>query len=160
MRNLVRHAQGLFDAERFADAEPIFTAVLGKDPQNKDALFGAGLCRMQTGDLPGAIEALGALVAQDSAYRDFAAHLELCDVLYKSGARAQAIAEGEALATRSPRARHRVTLAHYLIEDGKQARARMVLERAIEEHASGNRHEMTRDKPWIVQARRMQSELG
>lgn len=158
-RNKLRQAQGLFDAQRFSEAEPIFSEVLAKEPEHKDALFGAGLSRMQTGDLPGAIDALSTLVARDATYRDYAAHLELCDILWKTGGHAEAIAETERLIKRSPRARHRVTLAHYLIEDGKQAQARMVLERAIDEHPAGNRHEMKRDKTWIVQARRMLSDL-
>lgn len=159
-RNKLRHAQGLFDADRFADAEPIFAEILVKDAQNKDALYGAALCRIQSGDLGGAVQALNTLVKQDSAYRDFAAHLELCDVLYTTGAHAEAIEETESLIKRSPRAQHRVTLAHYLIESDKTAHARMVLERAIDEHQAGNKHEMKRDKPWIVQARRMLSDLS
>ncbi|MGK0360777.1 MAG: hypothetical protein ACI9U2_003091 [Bradymonadia bacterium] len=160
VRNTLRHAQGLFDADRFADSEPMFASILAKDPQNKDALYGASLCRIQLDDLGGAEQALTVLVKQDSAYRDFAAHLELCDVLYKSGARAKAIHETEVLIKRSSRTRHRVTLAHYLIDDGKTAHARMVLERAIDEFAAGSKLEMKRDKTWIVQARRMLSALG
>lgn len=159
-RNKVRHAQGLFDADRCVEAEPVFASVLARDPDHKDALYGAALCRIEMGDLGGALKALDALVKLDPAYRDFAAHLELCDVLHETGARAEAIEETERLIKRSPRARHRVTLAHYLIAGGKTAHARMVLERAIEEHAAGNAHEKKRDKAWVAQARRMLGELA
>lgn len=158
-RNRVRHAQGLYDARRYAEAEPIFTAVLERDPQHKDALYGAGLCRIETGDLRGAIQAFNALIAQDPSFADYAAHLELCDLLWKTGGRAEAIEETEKLLKRSPRARHRVTLAHYLIEDDKPNHARLVLREAIEEHQAGNKYERKRDKQWITQAHRMLANL-
>lgn len=158
-RNRIRHAQGLFDARRFDEAEPIFTAVLERDPEHKDALYGAGLCRIELGDLRGAVRAFTVLVRQDPGFADFAAHLELCDLLWKTGGRAEAIDEMEILVKRSPRARHRVTLAHYLTQDGKANHARIVLQTAIEEHASGNAYERKRDKQWVSQAHRMLASL-
>jgi hypothetical protein len=159
-RNRLRYAQGLFDAGNAAEAEPVFTQIIEREPTHKDALYGAGLARIELGDLRGAIKALHALVEQDPSFADFAAWLELADLLWKTGGRAEAVDEMEALIKRSPRARHRVTLAHYLIEYDKPAHARMVLERAIDEHGASNAFESKRDAQWITRAKRMLIDLG
>lgn len=154
-RNRLRLAQGLHDRGSYAEAEAVFSQILEREADHKDALHGAGLCRAELGDLRGAIEALGALVAQDPSFADYAPYLEFCHLLWQTGGHADAIIETEKLVRRSPRARHRVTLAHYLFEDDKPAHARRVLREAIEDHGAGNQYERKRDKKWIAEARRM-----
>lgn len=158
-RNRLRYAQGLYDAEDFAAAEPVFAQIIEREPTHKDALYGLGLTRIALDDRRGAIEALSALVEQDPTFNDYAAWLELVDLLWNTGGRDEAIDEAQRLVKQSPRARHRVTLAHYLQAADKPAHARSVLEQAIEDHGAGNAFEAKRDKKWIAEARRMLAAL-
>lgn len=129
-------AQGLGDAGRFADAEQHFAAVLTTLPTEVDALFGLGVCRLEQGDAPGAVEPLTQLVAESPLYRDFAAYPELTKALMKIGRAEQARELLAHLAKRYPRLPNVVLFSKHLIQVGELELANEQLSSALRHHKS------------------------
>lgn len=160
LENRVRLAQGLYDAERYAEAQAHFEAVLDARVDDKDALFGFGLCCLELGEPHHAVTALERLVERQPSYREFAAYRELAGALWDAGedeACLQALATLERLAPRLP---HHVLHAHYLRRAGHAVEARDLLRRAIAEEKTQPRHLRRGHRTWMRRAKRMLSELG
>ncbi len=157
--NKLELADALESAERFEEAEPIFREVLSQDPDNLQSLHGLARCAMSDGRFGEAVEHFEKLLEQDNAYRDYSAALDYAEALWQNGQRDDTIEVLEALVGVSTRVNHHVALAHYLREDGREARARQVLERGLANWETSPDFVQRRDEKWARKARKMLAEV-
>jgi hypothetical protein len=159
LENRVLLGQGLFDAGRHAEAKARFEEVLALRNDDKDALYGLGLCRLEQEDAAGAIAPLSRLLELHRGYRDHAASADLAEALWKSGERDGCHELLVDLVKKAPRLEHHLLRARYLKQDGRDAEAERVLRRAIEDEHDQPRHVRRRNRGFMRQARQMLQEL-
>jgi len=133
-------AQGLGDAERYAEAEQHFSAVLDARPNEVDALFGLGVCRLERGDAAGAVEPLTQVITEAPLYREFAAYPQLTRALIQSGRPELARELLAELAKRHPRLPNVVLFSKYLIQAGEVDVAHEQLRLALRDYKRSPRH--------------------
>jgi len=146
LANRLRLANALHDARDYAEAAEVFTTILESRPDEPDALYGLGCCQLELGEPEAAAVALQKLCAQNRAYRDYAACLQLAEALGKAGHDDEAIDLLEGVARSSPRPLHRVALARHLIASARIERAQEVLREAIADHERASSTIQRRDR--------------
>ena len=159
LANKLALAQGLFDARMYEEAGRGFEQVLMADDENKDALYGLALCRLEHKDYAGAIAPLEALIEIRPSYREFAAYPRLAYVLQRSEQSDAALALLAELVRKSPRVTHRLIYARYLRDAQKLDDARLQLELALREHEHAPRHQQRQDSAAARNARALLAEL-
>lgn len=153
VNNKVRLAQGLHDAGRYSDAVELFRAVLARDDDNKEALFGLALSCKSAQDDAGALEALEKLAEIDIAYRDFAPGAELAAILWHRDRKDEALAKMKTVSRRSQRFEHEVQYAMFLIETGSKDEARALLEEGLAQYRTGPAFNQKADAVWAKRAK-------
>lgn len=159
IENRVRLAQGLYDAGRYTEAHQHFEAVLEGRDDDKDALFGFGLCCLELGEPERAVGALERLVKRQPSYREFAAYRELARALWDAGEEEACLEALVGLERLAPRLPHQVLRAQYLRRAGQPVEARDLLRRAIAEEKAQPRHVRRLNRGWMRRAKRMLGEL-
>ena len=160
LANRITLAQRLFDAGRHQDALDHFEKVLAERPDDKDGLYGLGLCRLELGDAAEAADALTRLVDLQRSYREYAAFPDLAEALWQQGQREECLALLEDLVKTSPRLRHHVLRAHYLDKAGRSPEAQRVLRNAIDDERDQPSHIRRLNRPWMRRARQKLDELA
>jgi hypothetical protein len=127
-------ANALHDAGDYTDAAAAFAAILDTRPDEPDALYGLGRCRLELGEPEEAVSILSRLVEQRPKYRDFAACLELAEALTKTGRDDDAVTVLEGVLRQSPRPQHAVALARHLVALSRIEQAQKVLREAVADH--------------------------
>jgi hypothetical protein len=158
--NRLRLADGLHDSGRYDEAAGLYAEVLRQEPQNRGALHGAGLCKIELGEIDAAVTDLQQLVQLDPPFRDYRPWQDLAGALCRAGRLDEATATLRRLVATSPRLAHRVALAELLIEEGQTDEARTLLADALEEyrHAPGHQRRLVRAA--VSTARRLLKRLG
>jgi thioredoxin-like negative regulator of GroEL len=105
VNNRLQLAHALHDQRRTGEARELFQLVLKQDKENREALFGLGLCQQELSKRTEAIETLGQLVKLDMAYSDFEACRHLVEALWESDRQAESLDLVRRLARRSDRVR-------------------------------------------------------
>lgn len=146
--NRIRLAQGLYDAGQWSEAHELFVALLEEQPGHRDGLYGLGLCRIELGDLPGAIEPLAELVEQHRRYRDYAAWPPLAQAHLELGQIDECMVLVDELVKTAPRLAHELLRARILDQVGRRAEAEAALEAALKEHDHSPRAQRRRD--WLT----------
>lgn len=157
--NKLELADALEAADRHQEAASLFREVLRQDENDKQALHGLARCEMSAGDFGSAVEHLDRLLNLDNAYRDYAAALDYAEALWQNGQREDTIDLLTGLTNVSTRVNHHVALAHYLKADGRDARAREVLEQGISHFDASPPFVRRRDDKWAKRAKKMLLEL-
>ena len=132
--NRMAYALALYEAGRWAEAAKSFEIILETRGDEPDALYALAHCRLEQGDLEGAIAPLSKLVAKNRAYRDYAACLDLADVYARAGQDDDALDLLQNLVRTSPRAPHSLALARRLVAMGRVDEAQEALRRALDDH--------------------------
>lgn len=160
LANKIRLAQGLFDDKQHTEAQSLFEQVLSEQPDNKDGLYGVGLCAIELGNLEAAVKPLARLVEQHRRYRDFAAWPPLAHAHFELGQTEEALALLEELVAAAPRLPHRLLHARYLVRLNRRDEARGELEKALTDYDHAPRH--IRRGQWLAarEARAMLEELS
>ena len=151
-------AQGLGDAGRYAEAEQHFAAVLATRPNEVDALFGLGVCKLEQGDAEGAVEPLTQVVTDSPLYREFAAYPELTTALMKSGRAEQARELLADLAKKYPRLPNVVLFSKHLIHIGEIDAAHEQLRLALRDYKRSPRHVRRMNRRAASEAKALLSE--
>ena len=159
LANKLALAQGLFDARMYEEAGRGFEQVLMADDENKDALYGLALCRLEHKDLAGAVAPLEALIEIKPSYREYAAYPRLAYVLQRSEQGGAALTLLAELVRKSPRVTHRLIYARYLRDAQKLDEARLQLELALREHEHAPRYQQRQDSAAARNARALLAEL-
>ena len=160
IENRVLLGQALFDAGRVADAQNHFEEVLEARPDEKDALYGFGVCRLEQGDATGAVAPLMKLIEIHRGYRDYAAWAELAEAHFKSGERELCHELLADLVKNAPRLAHHVLRAQYLFQDGRKREAEELLRAALDDERDQPKHVRRQNRPWMRRARRMLDEAA
>ncbi|MHB8873795.1 MAG: tetratricopeptide repeat protein [Myxococcaceae bacterium] len=155
LANQVTFAQGLHDAGEFSEAARCFTEILAANEDNREALYGRGMCRLALGELNGATEDLGEVVRLDRGFQDYEPWVHLARAHSLAGEREKALSVLEELCRTSPRIGHTVVLATYLSDAGRIAEARALLQEALRDYARAPRFVKRSNWRWALQARKL-----
>jgi hypothetical protein len=158
--NRVRLASGLHDTGAFAEAAEEFAAALDDRPDDPDALYGLGLCKLELADYEDAVGPLSRLVDARPAFHDHGASAALARALAAVGRDDEATEVLEATARRAPRLSHALALAQQLAHTGKTERARDIVRGALREHESAPVAVRMRERVAAREARALSSTLG
>jgi hypothetical protein len=150
--NKLRLAQGLHDRGRMVEAADGFRKVLGRDEDNKEALYGLALSCVASHDDAGAVDAFQKLVTLDVGYMEFAPGAELSAILWRIEKREEAIAMIKKVSRRSHRFEHEVQYAMFLIEAGEQDDAKELLVKGLNQYESGPKFAKKQDAVWAKRA--------
>lgn len=159
LANKLALAQGLFDARIYPEAAVGFEQVLQSDNENKDALYGLALCRLEHEDYAGAVAPLEALIDVKPSYREYAAYPRLAYVLQRTNQLDGALALLAELVRKAPRVTHRLIYARYLRDAEQPDKAREQLELALREHEHAPRYQQKQERTAARNARTLLSEL-
>ncbi|MEZ4446999.1 MAG: tetratricopeptide repeat protein [Polyangiaceae bacterium] len=124
------HAQTLYEAGRYAQAEGALEVLLQDEPSHPEALYLLAMARMQLDHPAEAVAPLERLVAVKAGLRDYAGWKLLARAREEAGQMSKAIDELERLVERSPRLEHHVLLAELLVRAKRLEEAEAVLFRA------------------------------
>lgn len=157
--NQLALARGMHDAGQFEAGAAEFAALLARDPEDRDALYGRAMCRVGLKDWIGAIADLESLLRVDPGYLEYEVWLHLAKAHWKIGAQDEAFATLEDLCRRSTRINHALAHAQYLHEVGRDEKARALLEEALKDYGLAPRFIKRRDWNWSVKARKLLGAL-
>ncbi|HYJ09333.1 MAG TPA: tetratricopeptide repeat protein [Polyangiaceae bacterium] len=153
--NEIALAQGLGEDGRWKEATEHFENVLKGRPKDPEALFGYGICLLESERPREAVAPFSRLVDDHSGYRDYAAYPELGTAYQKLGLPEEAVELFRSLYRQSPRLRHAVWLAEALLSVGETSEAKELLDTALRQSDDGPAHAKRADRPWRRQAERM-----
>ena len=159
LANKLALAQGLFDAALYAEAAGAFEAVRAQDGDNKDALYGLALCRLEAKNYPIAIDLLTEIIDLKPSYREYAAWPRLAYALQHAERHDDVLTLLDELVRTAPRLGHRVVYARYLRDAQRTDQARDQLERALREHEHAPRHQQRQDAAAARNARELLGQL-
>jgi hypothetical protein len=131
--NRVRFGWALLEAGEPKRAAGFFELAASTHRNDKEAPFGLGLARLESGESEAAVESLMPLVDRNLEYEHFAAALALAEALYRAGRKADTIELLRAVSARSRRLEHRLVLARYQLRGDDKAEARNTLQAALGE---------------------------
>lgn len=158
--NRIRLGQALYDAEAYEDARQRFTEALAQRPNDKDALYGIALSRLELGDALGAVEPLEKLIDLGRRYRDYAAWRDLARALWESGHEEKCLVHLDRLVAVAPRPEHQFMRASYLERAGRVEEARIAHAEAKQAEADIPEHLRRGHRPWVVNARSIMRSRG
>ncbi|HTV18748.1 MAG TPA: tetratricopeptide repeat protein [Polyangiaceae bacterium] len=141
-------ADQLEEQARFSEASHIYRRALDSAAGDPRALHGLARCLIELDREREALSTYEALMAIDPRYRNYAAALEYAEALHRVGRTLDAAGLLEGLAEETGRLNHRLALAHYYEASGQTARARDVLEDALEAYASSPEQARRANRRW------------
>jgi tetratricopeptide (TPR) repeat protein len=131
-QNRVRLAWALFERERPERAEALFTLALRTHPNDKEALYGLGLCQLERGKNTDAVATLTGLAERSLAYESYQAALALAEALFRTGETDKLIDLLRAVIRHSGELAHRLLLARYQLRVRDRAEAQATLRTALD----------------------------
>jgi hypothetical protein len=152
------HADQLEEAERYDEAVPTYQDALASNPNDLQALHGLARCELGLCHPRVAVALLEQVLNIDREYRNYGAALDYADALWLAGQKQDALELLEGLVNATGRVNHRLAYAHYLAQSGDLAKAKIEVQRVIDEHARMTAAEQLRDQRWIERANRMIAE--
>ncbi|HEX2676601.1 MAG TPA: tetratricopeptide repeat protein [Polyangiales bacterium] len=152
-------AQGLFDAQLYSEAAPVFAGLLAEDDEHKGALYGLALCRIELKEYEPAIEALRLLVEIKPSFHDYDGWARLAYALRQSDQFDAALEVLATLVRKAPRVPHRVLYARYLREAQQLEEARKQIELALQAHKYAPRFQKRQDAAAARAGKAMLDEL-
>jgi hypothetical protein len=153
-------ADALEAAERYAEAEPLYRAVLAEDDSNLRALIGLARCLTGQGNAKEALPHYERLLELDRSYANYGGALEFADALWAADQRSDTIELLENLAAMTGRLNHRLAYAHYLAEFGRTQRAIEELERALNDATIKEAPSTDQQRRWVERGQRMLETLS
>lgn len=149
-------AELYFQNGQHAECESEYARVLAADPQNLEALYYTGLCRMKQGDPAAALALLEQVMARDRKLRFGVAWLRYTECLVAVGRHDEALEERKKLARAFPRPMTEFAYAQLLNDTGKKDAARAVLEDML----ATSDHAPSEDRTWLKQGRTLLRAVG
>jgi hypothetical protein len=153
-------ADALESREQYAEAEPLYRAVLAVDATNKRALHGVARCLLGAGNPSGSLVFFEQLLELDREFANYSAALDYADALWAANQKTDCIELLERIADLTGRINHRLALGHYLAEFGQVDRAMREIERAVAEAQGPALVFDDRKRQWIERGRQMLAELS
>ncbi len=151
----VELAQALYDEGSYREAAENFAEALELHDDSREALYGLALAHSALRELEPAIEEVRKLIELDPSFRDYAAYTDLAHALSESGRLQETFELLAGLVDKSPRLRHRVIYAHYLLASNARDAAREQLEAGLHEYKHSPKYVKRKNKAWARQAKQM-----
>lgn len=152
-------AKALYDRGVYREAADLFAEAIALDGDSRDALYGLALSHAALGEHEETITGFQKLIALDPSFRDYAAYADLAEVLSQSQQVDEALALLDSLVIRSPRLRHRVLYAHYLIHTDQGEAAEEQLRAGLAELAHAPRYVQRKNRAWARRAQQMLKQI-
>jgi len=145
----------LFKNKDFAGCETEFRTVLAAEPNNLEAQYYIGLCRMNLNDPVGALPFLRAVVTGDRKIRMGLAWLTYTDCLLANDLKEDALEERRKLSRAFPRPLTEYAYAELLHESGQAEKSRAILEDMLATSQNAPRE----DSPFLSKGRALLRKL-
>ncbi len=155
LENKVQLAKRLYDEKEYAEASSLFQEALQMDREDKEALFGSGLCKSKLGQFSESMEILNRVVQMDRRFHDYAALEELARVCWMSGQKEETITMLKDLGRTNPNLKNATLLANYLMQLQRKDEARHVLQTALEDYKNAPKYVKRNGWRWSDEARQM-----
>jgi hypothetical protein len=134
VENHLGMGQALFEAKKNEEAAACFDEILKRYPENNEALFGAGVSRIELGKYTEAVELLEEVVKSHAAYMDYSAWPELARAQWEGNQRQDSLKTLRKLCRLNSRPDHQLILAQCFIQMELGTDARELLEEALRDH--------------------------
>jgi len=157
--NKINFAQALYDQGSFHEAVELFTEALEIDAESRDALYGQALSNSALQKYDTAIEGLRRVIELDPSFRDYVAYTDLAHALSETHRKQETHELLRDLVTVSPRLRHRVIRAHYLIQDGHRKEAAEQLQTGLDEFNHVPKYVQRKNQIWFKRAKQMLKQV-
>jgi len=155
LENKVQLAKRLYDEKEYAEASSLFQEALQMDREDKEALYGSGLCKSKLGQFSEAIETLNRVVQMDRRFHNYAALEELARVCWMSGQKEETISMLKELGRTNPNLKNATLLANYLMQLQRKEEARQVLQTALDDYKNAPKYVKRTGWKWSDEARQM-----
>jgi hypothetical protein len=153
--NRVRAGWALLEERQPERARRHFEDALRTHPRDKEPLHGLGLCKLEAGDLAGAVDTLTQLVERGLAYDDYGASLALAEALFRAERHDELFELMTVLVRDSRRLEHQVALARYQMRTERKSDARDTLQSALATWQAQPELERRREGAVATEARRL-----
>ncbi len=153
-------ARALYDAGEYREALSELEKVLRTDNTDAGAQFGAGRCHLALGELETAAKCFREVISLQRSYQDYAAWLDLADVLHQTGCGKEAVETLRELHRMSPRMDHTLRLARLLHEYDQIEEAIEELQRALLDYEHAPKHVRRSTKADARTARQLLAQLS
>jgi hypothetical protein len=158
--NRIQLAKALHDAGQFEEAAELFAGAVDAHPNDAEALFGLGRCKIELGEAAEAIAPLARLFGIKPGYRDFEAALDYAKALGADARDEEAIETLETILKASPRVPHALYLAEALLQKNEVERARTHLERSLRDYDQSPPFVRRRDRSAARRAKELFGRLA
>lgn len=148
-------AQALYDQGTYREAAELFAEALELHDDSREALYGLALSHSALREYEPAIEGFEKIIELDPSFRDYAAYTDLAHTLTESGRLQETFELLAGLVEKSPRLRHRVAYAHYLLHDGRRDAAREQLEAGLHEYSHAPKYVKRKNRAWARRAKQL-----
>lgn len=144
-----------FEAGKYSNCESEYQKLLEGEPQNIEALYHIGMCRLKMGDFAAALEYLRQVVDKNIKLRFGLAWLRYTDCLIAVGKRDEALEERKKLSRSFPRPLTEFAYADLLSQAGQKDKER----EALEEMLATSQDAPREDRVWIKKGRTLLRSL-
>ena len=131
VENQLKLAKALFDAKRNDESAQIYEQCIATDPEDPEALYGLGRCRMEAKNWEDGIKFFSRAIAQERSFHDYDVWLDLGFCYIESGDGDKAIEVLERLVQEAPRVKHKTILGRCLVQLGHPQKARDMLQMSL-----------------------------
>ncbi|MBN2526136.1 MAG: tetratricopeptide repeat protein [Deltaproteobacteria bacterium] len=138
--NQILYANALFDTSRCDDALWHYNAVLEKDGENLEAIYGKSVCLVEKGQLAAGIAILQQLTDQNPGYRDYQVWMDLANAQWKHGQQEDCLNTLRKLVRMRARTDHQLALAQGLEATGRHEESLQVINKALSEYDHSPSH--------------------
>lgn len=159
LANHLALAQELVRREAYADAFPPLEAAHKIEPEHRQVLFCMAVCHAKLAAPDRAVPLLERIVQHEPRWSDYQAWQFLIELRALRGESEAALGLARELVRLSPTLKHSCLLGELLGEHGHGAEARVLLERALQDHAYQPPPIRRREKSWAGQARKLLRRL-
>lgn len=133
LENKIKLAQELYRNNQHHEAVELYGEALRLDNEDKEALYGQGLCKTKQGDFQGAVDSFKRVIELERGFRDYAPWQDLAAAMWQDNRKEEAVKTLEELMHTNPRIPYTITLANYLIQLGRKEQSREILRKALED---------------------------
>lgn len=153
--NKLALATSLYDHRKYAEAVPLYEAIVQQNPEEKRALYGLGCCQSALGEFEVAIDTLKQVVRADPKFAGYASWQELARCMWDAGRKPEAVETARRLSNHDGRTETKVLFASFLIGTGEPVEAKDVLEQAIGHYEHSPRHFQSVNRGAFKDAKRL-----
>jgi len=149
-------AELLYKNKQYPESEAEFRVVLAAEPNNLEAQYYIGLCRMHLNDAPGALPFLKQVVTGDRKIRMGLAWMAYTNCLLANNLREDALEERRKLSRAFPRPLTEYAYAELLHNSGQNEKARAILEDMLATSHNAPRE----DNPYLSKGRSLLKKVS